>query len=141
MALTLSEDAKNEFLDEIDQNYITKVWATIVLCTPKMLAYAIDPKPKRMQWMNTYAYIGLTETHFNIVTLSSLNVTVPTGRFSIPFQDIEQLDILKKALKYVVTFKLQCELVRINFSLTAIGINVKDQLRNVQMLIEKLEEK
>ena len=56
-------------------------------------------------------------------------------------EDIEQLDILKKAFKYVVTFKLQGELVRINFSLTAIGINVKYQLRNVQMLIEKLEEK
>lgn len=34
MALTLSEDAKNELLDEIGQNYISKIWATLVVCTP-----------------------------------------------------------------------------------------------------------
>ena len=110
MALTLSEDAKNELLDEIGQNYISKIWATLVVCTPKILHYAIDPNQKRVQWINTYAYIGLTDTHLNIVTLSSLNVTVPTGQFSIPRKDIEQLSIIKKSFKYIVSFQLQGQL-------------------------------
>ena len=139
MALTLSEDAKNELLDEIGQNDIYKIWATLVVCTPKILHYAINPNQKRVQWINTYAYIGLTDTHLNIVTLSSLNVTVPTGQFSIPRKDIEQLSIIKKSFKYIVSFQLQGELVRMNLSLTAIGINIKNQIQNVQTLVKALE--
>lgn len=30
MALTLSEDAKNEFLEEIGHDYVSKIWATRV---------------------------------------------------------------------------------------------------------------
>lgn len=109
------------------------------MCTPKILHYAIDPNQKRVQWINTYAYIGLTDTHLNIVTLSSLNVTVPTGQFSIPRKDIEQLSIIKKSFKYIVSFQLQGELVRMNLSLTAIGINIKNQIQNVQTLVKALE--
>ena len=36
MALTLSEDAKNEFLEEIGHDYVSKIWATVVICTSKI---------------------------------------------------------------------------------------------------------
>ena len=82
MALTLSEDAKNEFLEEIGHDYVSKIWATVVICTSKILNYATKSKQKRIQQLNTYAYVGLTKDRLNIVTLSSLNVTSPTGYFS-----------------------------------------------------------
>ena len=140
MALTLSEDAKNEFLEEIGHDYVSKIWATVVICTSKILNYATKSKQKRIQQLNTYAYVGLTKDRLNIVTLSSLNVTSPTGYFSIPRSDLEKLSIKKKSFKYVMTFQLQGELVQINLSLTAIGINIKNQIRNVQALTKDLED-
>ena len=112
MALTLSEDAKNEFLEEIGHDYVSKIWATVVICTSKILNYATK----------------------------SLNVTSPTGYFSIPRSDLEKLSIKKKSFKYVMTFQLQGELVQINLPLTAIGINIKNQIRNVQALTKDLED-
>lgn len=140
MALTLSEDAKNEFLEEIGHDYVSKIWATVVICTSKILNYATKSKQKRIQQLNTYAYVGLTKDRLNIVTLSSLNVTSPTGYFSIPRSDLEKLSIKKKSFKYVMTFQLQGELVQINLPLTAIGINIKKQIRNVQALTKDLED-
>lgn len=140
MALTLSEDAKNEFLEEIGHDYVSKIWATVVICTSKILNYATKSKQKRIQQLNTYAYVGLTKDRLNIVTLSSLNVTSPTGYFSIPRSDLEKLSIKKKSLKYVMTFQLQGELVQINLPLTAIGINIKNQIWNVQALTKDLED-
>ena len=105
MALTLSEDAKNEFLEEIGHDYVSKIWATVVICTSKILNYATKSKQKRIQQLNTYAYVGLTKDRLNIVTLSSLNVTSPTGYFSIPRSDLEKLSIKKKSFKYVMTFR------------------------------------
>ena len=69
MALTLSEDAKNEFLEEIGHDYVSKIWATVVICTSKILNYATKSKQKRIQQLNTYAYVGLTKDRLNIVTL------------------------------------------------------------------------
>lgn len=140
MALTLSEDAKNEFLEEIGHDYVSKIWATVVICTSKILNYATKSKQKRIQQLNTYAYVGLTKDRLNIVTLSSLNVKSPTGYFSIPRSDLEKLSIKKKSFKYVMTFQLQGELVQINLPLTAIGINIKNQIRNVQALTKDLED-
>lgn len=140
MALTLSEDAKNEFLEEIGHDYVSKIWATVVICTSKILNYATKSKQKRIQQLNTYAYVGLTKDRLNIVTLSSLNITSPTGYFSIPRSDLEKLSIKKKSFKYVMTFQLQGELVQINLPLTAIGINIKNQIRNVQALTKDLED-
>lgn len=140
MALTLSEDAKNEFLEEIGHDYVSKIWATVVICTSKILNYVTKSKQKRIQQLNTYAYVGLTKDRLNIVTLSSLNVTSPTGYFSIPRSDLEKLSIKKKSFKYVMTFQLQGELVQINLPLTAIGINIKNQIRNVQALTKDLED-
>lgn len=140
MALTLSEDAKNEFLEEIGHDYVSKIWATVVICTSKILNYATKSKQKRIQQLNTYTYVGLTKDRLNIVTLSSLNVTSPTGYFSIPRSDLEKLSIKKKSFKYVMTFQLQGELVQINLPLTAIGINIKNQIRNVQALTKDLED-
>lgn len=140
MALTLSEDAKNEFLEEIGHDYVSKIWATVVICTSKILNYATKSKQKRIQLLNTYAYVGLTKDRLNIVTLSSLNVTSPTGFFSIPRSDLEKLSIKKKSFKYVMTFQLQGELVQINLPLTAVGINIKNQIRNVQALTKDLED-
>lgn len=142
MSLTLSEEAKNELLNtmlEADQSYISKTWAMIVLCSPQIMKYAVSGQQRRVELLNVYAYIGFTEDALKIVTLSSLNVTVPTGYFSIPRTEITSVDIQKKFLSYTLVFHLQKERIRISFSLAAIGTNIKNQRKNVEHLVKEFE--
>lgn len=141
MSLTMSEDAKNELLDEIlndNERYISKIWATIKLCTPLIMKYSTLAKPKTIEFLNVYAYFGITKNHLNIVTLSSLNVTASSGSFSIPRSEITDITIKKKGLSYSVVFYLGKEKIFVSFPLTAIGTNIKNQHHNTDCFIQEI---
>ena len=51
-----------------------------------------DAKPNMMPLNNTYAYVGLTEGHLNLVVVNSYNVRQVMDRFSIPLSKITRVE-------------------------------------------------
>ncbi len=135
MALTMSEEAKNEYLNDMDSNFITKVWATMVKGSNTLLQYT---DKKKLELINVYSYVGLTDKNLDIVLLSSLNVTQPTAKIQIPLEDIQDVKIKKKTFSYIVLFKIKDEIIQFNFSLVSVGTNIQNQRKNVEKLIESV---
>jgi hypothetical protein len=138
MPLTFSEEAKNRWLDQFEVDYLSKIWVTIVICTPTIKKYAQQDK-SQIKLINSYAYLGLTEKTINFVALNPLDVTKVTGLFSIPRDQITKIDIQKKNLSYVVIFHLDTESIRIKMNLFAVGTDMKDQRKNVESFIKNLK--
>ena len=138
MSLTLSEETKNQWLDKFDTSYLSKIWATIMICTPEIQKYAIHDK-NQIKLINSNAYLGLTEKAINLVALNPLDVTKIIGLFSIPRDQITKIDIQKKSFSYIVIFHLGTEIIRTKMNLVAIGTNIKDRRRNVENFIKYLK--
>lgn len=138
MPLTFSEEAKNQWLDQFENDYLSKILATIVICTPEIKKYAQQEK-NQIKLINSYAYFGLTENTINLVALNPLDVTKVTGLFSIPRNQITKIDIQKKSLSYIVVFHLGTEIIRTKMNLVAVGTNIKNQRKNVESFIRNLK--
>lgn len=139
-SLTLSEDSKNEYLDEIlaeDESYQTKVVGKISFCSSSLKEYSIDHK-KLVEKLNVYAYFGLTDSYLTIASLSSLNITVKNGQFKIPLQDFSSIDISKKTFSYAITAHLESGNLSISLPIASIGTNIKNQRQNVEAFISHL---
>ncbi len=51
-----------------------------------------DSKPNMMPLSNTYAYVGITAAHLNIVVVNSFNTRQVMDRFSIPLAEITRVE-------------------------------------------------
>ncbi len=135
-SLTLSEESKNEYLDEIieDEAYLTKTVGKIAFCSSSLKEYSINKK-KLVEKMNVYAYIGLTDSYLTIASLSSLNITVANGQFKIPLSDLSSIEISKKSFSYIITAHLKDGNIQLSLPIVSIGTNIKNQRQNVEQLV------
>ena len=79
------------------ESYSCMLWAIFATnSTSRILLSRIsdlpDAKPNMMPLSNTYAYVGLTEAHLNIVVVNSYNVRQVMDRFSIPLTAITRVE-------------------------------------------------
>ncbi len=139
-SLTLSENSKNKYLDEIleeNEAYLSKVVGKISFCSSSLKEYSINHK-KLVEKLNVYAYFGISDSYLTITSLSSLNITVKNGQFKIPLQDFSSIDISKKSFSYTITAHLESGNLSLSLPIVSIGTNIKNQRQNVEAFISHL---
>lgn len=139
-SLILSEDSKNEYLDEIlevDESYLSKVVGKISFCSSSLKEYSINHK-KLVEKLNVYAYFGISDSYLTIASLSSLNITVKNGQFKIPLQDFSSINVSKKSFSYTITAHLESGNLILSLPIVSIGTNIKNQRQNVEAFISHL---
>lgn len=124
MALTLSEDAKMNYSMKSDKIIFLR-FGLLLLCAPLrfFIMPSIQSKKSTMdQYLCLYWFNRYTFEHCYLIFFecdrTNRSVFHSTKRYRTIIHH-------KKSFKYIVSFQLQGELVRMNLSLTAIGINIK----------------
>lgn len=144
MASLVSKEQRDKLLNEsLDENelYKCKIWATIMANFKKLFLYALKYGKAGGSYSNTYCYIGLTESHLNIVTLGSFYVDRSIDRFNILLSDIKKVTIKKSLIpgRRLMILKYGNNKLKISVMNNAIGTNIKDQKENVNTLINNLK--
>lgn len=80
-----------------DERYKCMLWAIFTCNSPSriLLAQASDlpdSKPNMMPLGNTYAYVGLTEKHINLVVVNAYRTSQVLDRFSIPLTAVTRTE-------------------------------------------------
>lgn len=154
MAITMSEQSKNEMLDSIkeeNETYEAKMWGTLMPSNKEIIVNSIKysglgPIGAGMAgatgaMSNQYCYIGMTKTGIYFVIIKTMKVNEIVDSFKLPYDAITKVKIKSSIIPGRRVVHIDANIGKLELSLmnNAIGSDIQGQKEAVQYFCDNIQ--